>query len=511
MRRSPTNNSQFSIINSQLTKFSILHSPLIIVLLLCLLLSSCNKSTAPKSGSLSGRVTLVNDTGDPSLDPADFSGVTVALYGLAVLDSTIVRINSEYPQIGVQISQETEFDHRLQNPIGVVTTNSEGNFSFIKITPGTYNVAIMKEGWGLRYYYNVAIHQGDQVFADVSAATLELYPAIELSPTIQTDMTFKSHHTYLIIQDVLILGSSTIEPNTKLLIDNNKRLSISGNLSYGSGTGFWTVTSSHGIYSTEIKSDLGQFDLLSFEAQVNATMIKNLILSYGNNGLKTGVPAFSISNSIIRSCSSSGLTMTSSNNVVDRILLTNTTNKGLSTYYNLSLSKSVFVKNHECIMVNDCNATIENSYFFGSYLGIRTYLKQGAINNNCFDRNSVAIGPNGASPYIRQNNFYDNLRDVEMNRGGSIYSLVYCNPTISHNNFFGNKFYIHLKGSNSTFADGYIPFMGVNSNQTYPNNYLREQTLTSHIYDSSYPGSGVLFTVTMQPRSSIPISSAGIN
>ncbi|MDD2230749.1 MAG: hypothetical protein PHY48_15290 [Candidatus Cloacimonetes bacterium] len=497
MRKSPTNNSRLTLI--------------LLTLLLLILVSSCDKSTAPKSGSLSGRITLVNDTSVPSLDPVDFSGITVALYGLAVLDTTIVRINSEYSQLGVQISQETEFDHRLQNPISIVTTNSEGSFNLIKIPPGSYNVAIMKEGWGFRYYYNVTIHQGDQAFANVSAATLELYPAIELSSTIQTDITFKSHHTYLVNQDALMLGSSTIEPYTKLLINKSKRLNIAGNLSYASDTGFWIVTSSQGIYSTEIQSDLEQFDLLSFEAQVNATVIKNLILSYGNNGLKTGSSAFSISHSIIRSCASSGLTMASSNNIVDRILLTDTTNKGLTANYNLDLSKSIFVRNHECIMLHDCSATVVNSYFFGSYLGIRTFLKQATISNNCFDKNSVAIAPCAASPNIHHNNFYDNARDVEMNRGGVAYDPGFCNPTISNNNFYGNKFYIHLRGSNSTYAEGYIPFIGVNANQFYPNNFLREPILTNRIYDSNYPGSVVTYTVTMLPRTSRPISLAGIN
>ncbi len=73
---------------------------------------SCSSSTKPKSGSLSGRVILVNDTDDPSLDPVDFSGVTIALYELAVLDTTLVRIIYEYPDLGVPVSQLTQFDHR---------------------------------------------------------------------------------------------------------------------------------------------------------------------------------------------------------------------------------------------------------------------------------------------------------------------------------------------------------------------------------------------------------------
>jgi hypothetical protein len=50
------------------------------------LLYKCNK------GTISGTVMLVNDTDNPSLNPVDYAGVTVALYKIAVLDTTLVRI-----------------------------------------------------------------------------------------------------------------------------------------------------------------------------------------------------------------------------------------------------------------------------------------------------------------------------------------------------------------------------------------------------------------------------------
>ena len=78
---------------------------LLIVLIISILLMtvvSCDKTTKAKTGSLSGQVVLLNDTENPSLDPVDYSGITVALYELADLDTTVVRINQEYPNIGIQ-------------------------------------------------------------------------------------------------------------------------------------------------------------------------------------------------------------------------------------------------------------------------------------------------------------------------------------------------------------------------------------------------------------------------
>jgi len=56
-----------------------------------------------KNSGQAGTVTLKDTT--------DFSGVTVSLNEPVELGTALVRINEEYPNIGVQISQETEFDH----------------------------------------------------------------------------------------------------------------------------------------------------------------------------------------------------------------------------------------------------------------------------------------------------------------------------------------------------------------------------------------------------------------
>jgi len=79
--------SPFSIIRKE-NKFFILNSPFLIPQLFlhfvfCILLSFTmicySTSTKPETGSLSGKVILINDTGDPALDPVDYSGITVAL------------------------------------------------------------------------------------------------------------------------------------------------------------------------------------------------------------------------------------------------------------------------------------------------------------------------------------------------------------------------------------------------------------------------------------------------
>jgi len=476
--------------------------------------SSCSTSTKPETGSLSGKVILVNDTGDPALDPIDYSGITVALYNLAVLDTTIVRINNEYHNIGVLINQETEFDHRLKSPIRSIITDSAGNFRFSDINLGKYNLVIFKDSWSIIYLYEITISKGDNYLNTNSSFSkqnqVELYPAIELGPTISNDILFKANHTYKIVNNSLILGTSYVEPESRILISHNSRLNFAGDIIYQQNEGFWRISSLYGFYSTQLQSEIEQFDNISLEYQNSPSIIKNLIMDYANNGLKSGQNTLTINNCIFRKCSSSALTISAVSAIVERILLCDTSLKGLTAFNQMDLKNSIFVRNRESCMLNQSPAIIENNYYYGCYLGIRIYLVQAEIKHNCFDKNSVAIAPSAASPIISYNNFYDNDRDVEMNRGGVATDPGYCNPIITNNNFLGNKFYIHLKGSNSVYAEGYIPFIGVNSNQNYPNNYLKESDLTFHIYDSNYPNSSVPFSVSLIPRLTIKERNAGI-
>jgi len=89
---------------------SLLYS-LILITLSSLILFTCSSPNSSgdkvtfspmKNSGQAGTVTLEDTT--------DFSGVTVSLYEPVELDTALVRINEKYPNIGVQISQETEFD-----------------------------------------------------------------------------------------------------------------------------------------------------------------------------------------------------------------------------------------------------------------------------------------------------------------------------------------------------------------------------------------------------------------
>jgi len=110
------------------------------------------KATTPNTGTLTGIVLLEGQT--------NHGGITVALYKLAELDTTILRYNREYPNVGFPISQATEFacapafwrDHRLGKVIAESKTNPDGSFKIENVPMSLpceiisgYNISKVKE------------------------------------------------------------------------------------------------------------------------------------------------------------------------------------------------------------------------------------------------------------------------------------------------------------------------------------------------------------------------------
>ena len=121
-------------------------------------ITSCSSPTETPKGSLTGTVSLEGQS--------DFSNITVALYELAYLDTTITRINQQYPHIGVIINQHTEFDHRLQSQIKQSETLADGSFEIKKIPTGTFNLVAQKADFGFKYLLEVEILEGDNLLAE---------------------------------------------------------------------------------------------------------------------------------------------------------------------------------------------------------------------------------------------------------------------------------------------------------------------------------------------------------
>lgn len=273
----------------------------IIITPLFLLILACSSSSEISKGDLTGSVYL--DGSD------DHSGISVALYDLAYLDTTIVRINHEYPHIGVIINQHTEFDHRQQSPIATSATSADGSFLIDNIPTGVYNVVCSKQGFGFRYLYNVTIADGDNYLTEVrsdpssrgfrlhcvtprqdgATKTLEgksnsishftfpisrgdhgslrsgitLYPELHLSGDVNDNVIVAPFHHLVCDGDVTFIPGSSLEihPNAVVRIAPGADLKIMGNFkAQGEENNMFWVTSNAGFENAElliINSQLG--------------------------------------------------------------------------------------------------------------------------------------------------------------------------------------------------------------------------------------------------------------
>ena len=266
-------------------------------------LLSCTSPTETPTGTLTGTVSLEGQS--------DFSNITVALYDLAYLDTTITRINAQYPNIGIKITQHTEFDHRLQSPVKSTETLADGSFELTKISTGTYNLVAMKAGFGFKYLYEITIDEGDNELSELTELTprspllktiegkkksnrlseeisqghstkslpnnnpvistsveksnishfsfpisrrtsdITLFPELHISGNISEDITVLPNHHLIIDDDTVFIpntSSLTIHPGAVIRINPGVDLTIHGNLlAQGEENNMFWITSNHGF------------------------------------------------------------------------------------------------------------------------------------------------------------------------------------------------------------------------------------------------------------------------
>ena len=469
--------------------FSLL-TAIIFISFYILLLNSC--TTEPRTGSLTGTVNLEGEY--------DHSGITVGIYELVTLDTTITRINNEYPHIGIKISQHTEFDHRFANLTKYTHTDANGNFKINDIPTGRYNFMAMKDGFGFKYIYEISITEGDNFikrqkvsgFAKLrhdrkgkrkndetpfnlspltfnlnkSEADIILYPETIIKEDITENTVFESFHHYIVTPEysnyLEISGDLTIEPGAVIRIEKDKKLTISGDLTaIGDEDNFIWFTSND---PSEICS---QAHISRGRLMTNPTFAPDSINYYnrveliGNSdkemawckfdhagtGLLNNVNGFSISNCIFRnSCGgfeSNNLDSTFCWNLLcNNISFQNSAGVNFTSINSGVIEKSIFCNSYNGLRVKDqVGVQIKNNMFTKNTNGVYLMSFTGNIINNEFENNEYDISICGAtSPDISYN---------ITNSDTGIFVLtdvVYQNatPIIQRNNFYCKDWFIFL-------------------------------------------------------------------
>ncbi|MHB2149555.1 right-handed parallel beta-helix repeat-containing protein [Calditrichota bacterium LG25] len=112
-------------------------------------LFSCKESTSPQTVTFSGTVTLEDTT--------DYSGVEVMLFKPVEIDTALLNLNKNYPGVGIEVNQRTEFYWREHEPVYKTTTKEDGNWKIESVEPGEYHIVYKKNGYGWQVKYNQII------------------------------------------------------------------------------------------------------------------------------------------------------------------------------------------------------------------------------------------------------------------------------------------------------------------------------------------------------------------
>jgi parallel beta-helix repeat protein len=403
------------------------------------LLSSCSQATenGEEGVTFSGIVTLEGET--------DHSGVTISLYKPVELDTALVRINEQYPNIGVKISQQTEFDHRDHEPAYVTLSQSDGSWIIDGISPGDYNVVAEKDSFGWAYQFE----SNDN--SNTNLPELTLYKSIYITGNIFEDIILMENQSLIITNNTVLTDQYKIQfsKNNKLLFARGTKLEVYGLLQFDE------LSENYHLISSIDPNAKGSGLFIKNEGQV----LSNIVFSYLNNAVFTDALSanLEIKNCLLHDCDI-GLYLNSSNSKLSNVTINYINDTGIECLKELVLINTLICKSDRGIISIDNYASISNNYFYENNLALIAHKGDIFITNNNFESNNIGVVVSASDCTIQKNEFYNNQLDIELNRV-SIQSQVlfdYSEPDISYNNYLGTNTVISVFGENGLSGVGSV-------------------------------------------------------
>ncbi len=407
-----------------------------LIIISVLLLLSCDSSTSSfEKGSLSGSIYLEN------MD--DHSDITVELYNLAELNPEIVEINNDYPNIGVIINQQTDFDHRVESPISSTSTDSNGGFRVSNIPVGMYNLVARKDGWGWRYVYEVKITEGNNTI-NFGEENIYLYPEQLLSGAVNENVVIEPYHHLIIEEDVIFLPESlfqleqnsvvrinpgkivTIYGQTKLIAAENNQILITSNSLTGGNYQYFSIENTASIINNTISWCKFEYSSTSLINKTNDLEFSNNILRYGNSGFTSSVAEnININNNLAMNFDNSSQAGIFLNFIESGVVENNVT---INCYSGITLK-------------DECDQLFTNNYSLNCSYGFEFYTSNSMItyNTTINCENGVRICGD-SSPQFEYNEINGNI-GVRIGFSGYYPN---ANPVMHHNNINGDEYFFYL-------------------------------------------------------------------
>lgn len=431
----------------------------IMVFILLLVVSACDKSTTQQSGTVSGRVELLNDSGNPDLEPIDFSGIRVSLYELAKVDSLVQNAKSVFNSGGFPLTQNSEFDHREQSEVLFTTTNPDGSFVIPSVPYGVYNLVVSKEGWGYRYLYNITLNSKElnvTQYVD-NNGELQLYPELIISGAVDESIEIKNWHHLVISGDATFtsIGSLIIGENGFIRIEPGKKLDVIGQFqAIGSQGNMFRVTSNVISFVKSVNNSTSD-SYLSFNID-SSTQVTNSKIAWGNFG--PAQVAFAVSNTPnigFEKCrftsNNDGLLGSVCGSVsVKESYFSGLTalNNGVHLYMvnDGDIQGNLFVGSRAGILLEEyCPQSIEDNVYVNNEYGIEMFNSDPSIRYNYFRKNNYGIRLTGPISPIVEYNYIDSDTSIIIGYNGYYPNAI---PSIHYNNMVAETNFFYLRAAN---------------------------------------------------------------
>jgi len=451
--------------------------PLLIILLLLL---SCSDSTSSsKSFTLSGQVTLLDNEGN--IVSAGLNEVLVMIYNTVEIDPDLLKVKSDYPFIGAEITQEVFFDIRDAEPIKSVICNSSGEYTF-NIKKGDYNIAYYKENYGYCITHEL------EASKDLSMEDIVLNEVITLAGSIN-DFTFENGRVYHITDDLIIPANSnvTFETGANVDVANNKKIFLMddfhlieiGNEEYVKFNSIYTQLGNKNIFRG--------IECVNYPSyNVFKVLIKNATTAISFNSVSAKI---SVKNSSIIN-STTGIAATHADSLyLSNCNIIKNSSIGVDLIVNNTCINNVIFNNYEGIRIMEANSDISNNYILNNHIGIRlAFYNPMTIHYNNFNKNEFGISMSGADPLIEFNDFLDDKTNIEICRRYVQDYYEFSEPLIKDNNILSTNWQVSIIGVNDIFFS--ILNWGINKNYKCAMNYWgKEKKIKDNIilnYENGY-------------------------
>ncbi len=437
-------------------------------LLTLFFLFGCSKIRDNNSGlTIHGKVTLEGES--------NHSGVTVSLYYPVQLDTMLVNICEKHPNIGISVSQRTQFDHRLAEEVYSAVTNSDGTFEF-KGAEEAYILVARKAGYGWKYLFDLTNSQlssdSKPPFPLAHFAQLPTFYAQCLStlgvglwtlgPPLFSVTSPSSNYAVTLLKERhlsgLLTGHIIWESGRHYVIEDGVTIPAGSSLTIEAGSWIRSKAESQLLFEGEVRTlerneemavftsdqpvpHRGDWKGIRFgpsgSSSFSLTWVK---VEWAENGVFLASEG-DLKNVLICNCSQNGVT---SFNHIGSISNTIANRNRIGIYTESSLKSEII--DHNVVLGNefigvDCRTSsplINNNYVTGSEEGIRCILSSPEISNNEIIMNEYGIDISSGSPKINLN-MIGSTKETAIMLGFLAGGNPGSKPIIKMNNFTENN------------------------------------------------------------------------